>query len=98
MRLSDILAQAFKNVSRQKLRSILTIFAVMIGAASVSFMLAIVFSAKSFLVKQFESAGTFRQIAVSPKTDITDYNDAQRGGGGQCDSCIKLTDKVVKKI
>lgn len=98
MHFGDYIRLAFHNILRQKLRSALTIFAVMIGAASVTFMLAIVFSAKSFLIKQFESAGTFRQIAVSPKTDITDYDDAQHSGGGQCDSCTKLTDDIVNKI
>ncbi|MEJ0072493.1 MAG: ABC transporter permease [Candidatus Saccharibacteria bacterium] len=71
MRFSDYILIAFRNIRRQKLRSALTIFAVVIGATSVTIMLAAVFSLKGFMTKQFEANGTFQQVAVSPQTDIT---------------------------
>jgi putative ABC transport system permease protein len=98
MRLIDYLVLALRNISRQKLRSALTIFAVVIGATSVTIMLALVFGAKSFFIKQLDSTGIFQQVAVSAHADITDFNSAQNNSGGNCDSCIKLTDSLVAKI
>jgi putative ABC transport system permease protein len=95
MRFIDYILLAFRNIRRQKLRSALTIFAVVIGATSVTIMLALVFSLKGFMTKQFEANGTFQQVAVSPQTDIK-WND--QGGGGQCADCVKLTDGLVSKI
>jgi hypothetical protein len=53
MRFTDYIRMAFRNISRQKLRSSLTIFAVVIGATSVTIMLAIVFSAKGFITSRW---------------------------------------------
>jgi ABC-type antimicrobial peptide transport system permease subunit len=98
MRLFDYLTIALRNILRQKLRSALTIFAVVIGATSVTIMLALVFGAKGFFIKQLESTGALQQVAVSSKQDITDFNDAQHGGSGNCDTCVKLTEPLVTKI
>lgn len=94
MRFWDYIAIAFRNIRRQKLRSALTIFAVVIGATSITIMLAAVFSLKGFMTKQFEANGTFQQVLVSPQTDISwgDYS------GNQCQDCVKLTDDLATKI
>ena len=96
MRFVDYITIALRNIWRQKLRSALTIFAVVIGATSVTIMLALVFSLKGFMTKQFEQNGVFQQVAVSPQSDITWENQSS----GQCttDSCVKLTDDLVTKI
>lgn len=94
MRFSDYILIAFRNIRRQKLRSALTIFAVVIGATSVAIMLSVVFSVKAFITNQFEQNGTFQQVAVAPQTDIT-WNDR---GGGQCNDCTALTDALVQQI
>src|SRR5476649_2100509 len=96
MRFTDYISLAFRNIRRQKLRSALTIFAVVIGATSVTIMLSLVFSVKGFMTKQFEANGTLQQIAVSPQTDITWQDNG--GGGNNCTSCVKLTDSLVSKI
>ncbi|HSX16295.1 MAG TPA: ABC transporter permease [Candidatus Saccharimonadales bacterium] len=96
MRFIDYIVIALRNISRQKLRSALTIFAVVIGATSVTIMLAAVFSLKGFMTKQFEANGTFQQVAVSPQTDIT-WND-HSNGGNDCATCTKLTDDLATKI
>jgi ABC-type antimicrobial peptide transport system permease subunit len=93
MRFSDYVLIAFRNIRRQKLRSALTIFAVVIGATSITIMLAAVFSLKGFMTKQFEANGTFQQVLVSPQTDITWGNN----GGNQCQDCVKLTDDMAAK-
>lgn len=94
MRFSDYILIAFRNIRRQKLRSALTIFAVVIGATSITIMLAAVFSLKGFMTKQFEANGTFQQIAVSQQTDIS-WGDWL---GDQCPTCVKLSDDLVTKI
>lgn len=97
MRLIDYITQALRNIGRQKLRSVLTIFAVVIGATSVTIMLTIVFSAKGFINNQFEKNGTFQQVEVSPQQDISWGN----GNNGQnCDgsSCVKLTDSLISQM
>src|ERR1700758_2956680 len=93
MRFTDYIMLALRNITRQKLRSALTIFAVVIGATSVTIMLSLVFSLKGFMTKQFEANGTFQQVAVSPQTDIT-WND-HSNGGNNCTACVKLTDDLV---
>lgn len=95
MRFTDYIFIAFRNIRRQKLRSALTIFAVVIGATSVTIMLAVVFSVKGFITNQFEQNGVFQQVAVSPQTDIT-WNS--QNSGGNCAGCTKLTDTLASKI
>jgi putative ABC transport system permease protein len=97
MKFRDYLRLAFRNIRRQKLRSVLTIFAVVIGATSVTIMLALVTGAKGFFLSQVEANGTLQQIAVSPQTDITKFNDANQGGGN-CATCTKLTDTIVAQV
>lgn len=97
MRLGDYLRLAFRNIRRQKLRSVLTIFAVVIGATSVTIMLALVTGAKGFFLSQVEANGTLQQVAISSKTDISDFNDAQHSGNN-CDSCVILSDALVDKV
>ncbi len=99
MRFIDYIFLAFRNISRQKLRSALTIFAIVIGSTSVTIMLAVVFSAKGFITNQFEQNGTFQQVEVSPQTDISWGNGNNGPGCGQGSSdCVRLTQPLVDKI
>jgi putative ABC transport system permease protein len=99
MHFSDYVILAFRNIWRAKLRSALTIFAVVIGATSVTIMLALVTGAKSFFLDQVQANGTLQQVAISPQQDITNFNDAQHNSGGNCSTnCTKLTDLVVDKV
>jgi putative ABC transport system permease protein len=97
MKFSDYLRLSFRNIRRQKLRSALTIFAVVIGATSVTIMLALVTGAKGFFISQVESSGLLQQVAVSSKSDITSFDDANHGSRN-CESCVKLTDAIVDKV
>jgi putative ABC transport system permease protein len=96
MRATDLLATALRNLRRQKLRSGLTIFAVVIGATSVTIMLALVTGAKDFFIGQFESTGQLQQVVVSQATDL-DYDHA-RFANSSSDSGVKLTDDLAGKI
>jgi putative ABC transport system permease protein len=98
MKFSDYIRLAFRNIRRQKLRSALTIFAVVIGAASVTIMLALVTGAKGFFISQVEGSGLLQQVAISQKTDISNFSDANHSGGGNCDGCVKLTEAIVDKV
>src|SRR5918911_1680647 len=96
MKLSDYFRVSFGNIARQKLRSSLTIFAVVIGATSVTIMLALVTGAKGFFLSEVESTGQLQQIIVSQATDL-DYDHA-RWANSSDGSGIKLTDKLADKI
>ena len=99
MHFIDYVLLAFKNISRQKLRSALTIFAIVIGATSVAIMLSIVFSAKSFINNQFEKNGTFQQIEVSPKQTIQ-WGRTNQSCNAQASvtGCVKITNTLAGKI
>jgi len=96
MRFVDYIALAFRNLGRQKLRSFLTVLAIIIGATSVTIMLALVTSIKSFFLQEFNATGQIRQIAVTQATDLT-YGQARYGGGGSR-SGVKLTDEMLGGI
>lgn len=96
MRFFDYIALAFRNIRRQKLRSALTIFAVVIGVMSVTIMLALVTGAKGFFLSEVEANGTLQQVAISQKADLEDFQDA--GNGGNCSDCVKLTDELKTEI
>jgi ABC-type antimicrobial peptide transport system permease subunit len=101
MRLSDYIKIALHNIWRSRLRSALTIFAVVIGATSVTIMLSLVFSVKGFMTSQFEANGTLQQVQVSPQSGVTDYkNISDQGGRGNCtaNTCTILSDALVAKI
>jgi len=99
MRFIDYISIAFRNIRQQKLRSALTIFAIVIGATSVTIMLTVVFSAKGFINSQFEKNGTFQQVQVSPEQSIQwGNNDNQCQGQNTTTGCVKLTDSLVSGI
>jgi ABC-type antimicrobial peptide transport system permease subunit len=97
MRFIDYILLALRNITRQKLRSVLTVFAVVIGATSVTIMLALVFGAKNFFLQQMNANGTLQQIGISKRADIANFDEISRGGN-QCDDCVKLTDELAAKI
>ena len=97
MRRVDIAGQAFRNVRRQKTRSILTIFAIMIGATSVTIMLALVTGAKNFFLSQFESTGQLQHVAVTQATDLS-YDQASHSGGPTQSTGTPLTDALATRI
>ena len=66
MKLSDQFRTGWRNIRRQKLRSILTVFAIVIGAVSVTVMLSIVTSARGFLTTSFQKTGEDRRVIATP--------------------------------
>jgi putative ABC transport system permease protein len=96
MRAVDYFPFAMKNIGRRKLRSALTVFAVVIGATSVTIMLALGSGAKDFFLSQFQQNGTDRQILVTQATDLT-YENASHSGSHDS-SAKQLTDELVTQI
>lgn len=64
MRFIDYLRLAFRNLARRKLRTGLTVIAVMIGSLAVVSLLAIALGAKNFFLGQLESMGALTRIQV----------------------------------
>lgn len=93
MKLKDQFRTGWRNLRRQKLRSALTIFAIVIGAVSVTVMLSLVTSAQSFLTTSFEKTGEDRRVIATslPGLDYREsiWNTWSDGSG------VRLTNKLV---
>ena len=81
MRFRDYAALAFRSLRRSRLRSGLTISALLVGATGVTIMLTFVTSVKNYIVDQFVQSGQVQQIAVAENTNLT-YDPSGQGGGG----------------
>src|SRR5438132_13551871 len=78
------------------MRSALTILAVVIGATSVTAMLALVTSAKGFMYSQYQSSGELQRIIVTRDPNMS-YDQA-RFGGNNSDIGPVLTDALAAKL
>lgn len=96
MKFKDQFRTGWRNIRRQKMRSSLTIFAIVIGAVTVTMMLSIVTSAKSLLTTSFEKTGEDRRIIVTnaPGLDYREsmWNTWSDGTGA------RLTDEVAANL
>jgi ABC-type antimicrobial peptide transport system permease subunit len=97
MKFLDLIRFGLKNIGRQKARTALTIFAIMIGATSVVVMLSIVFSAKSLVLRQITDSGVLNQVTVASNTDLS-AEDVFNASGGGSESGVKLDDPLVAKL
>ncbi|APV43889.1 ABC transport system permease [Dehalogenimonas formicexedens] len=78
MRFSEILSMAFSNLWRRKLRTVLTIAAVVIGATLIALMASLGDGLKGFIVGQFGQTFPEDAVIVSSGRDINVF----RGNGG----------------
>lgn len=74
MRFFDYIRLAFKNLSRQKSRTILTIVAITVGSLSVILMLSLLISVRQSLIDQFNELGAFNLVTVTRDPNSTDDN------------------------
>jgi len=79
MKFIDQFRTGLRNLARQKLRTTLTIFAIVIGAVSVTVMLSLVTSTKSFLVSSSEKIGMDTRVIVTGTPGL-DYRESQWTG------------------
>ena len=93
MRLVDFTAMGFKNLWRRKLRTILTMVGVAIGAFSIVIMLSLGLALQENYTKQLEEWGSLTLIRIN--SNSYDY-DEEKGIGLEKKS--KLDDNTVIKI
>jgi putative ABC transport system permease protein len=96
MRFSDFIFVGLKNLWRRRLRSFLTIVAVLIGSTAVVALLILAFGAKSVFIGQLEATGMLNRITIIGDKDA----DINFFGGGEVESedATKLTDHIVDNI
>ena len=75
MKFKDQFRTGWRNLSRQKLRTSLTIFAIVIGAVSVTVMLSLVTSAQGFLMSSAEKTGMDKRVIVTGTPGL-DYRES----------------------
>jgi ABC-type antimicrobial peptide transport system permease subunit len=80
MRFPDYLSLSLRSLRRSRVRSLLTIFAIVIGATGITVMLTFVTSVKNLTVASFVKTGEIKQIQVSRATDMQ-YDPTGMSGG-----------------
>lgn len=81
MRFFDYIRFAFKNLTRQKSRTILTIIAITVGSLSLILMASIIVSIKQSLTDQFKQLGAFDLVTVLKDPNSVN-NSSLIGGSG----------------
>ena len=82
MRFRDYLSLALRSLRRSRLRSGLTIAAILVGATGITIMLTFVTSVKHYVVQQFTETGQIRQIQVGQASDLTYSASGETKGSG----------------
>ncbi len=100
MHLIDYFRVAFTNLARRKLRTFLTIIAVVIGSVSVIVMVSLVIGAKNVFVQQLDTLGALTMVTVTPSSEVqSDGPNLMLGGGDtNIEGGTKLDDTLVDKI
>lgn len=79
------------NLLRRKLRTLLTVFGVVVGTASIVVMLSLGLGLKKSSMEQIEKSGGLTTITVYP-------NEGQAAENGKKKSIQRLDDKVAEKV
>lgn len=98
MRFTDYIKLSFKNLSRQRARTILTVIAIVIGSMSVIVMLTLVISAKKALINQLESIGAFTLVTVTGSENMDGGGGLLSTGNGDSSDGKKLDDTVLSDL
>lgn len=100
MSLIDYIRVAFKNLTRQKSRTILTIIAITVGSLSLILMVSLIIGIRQSLVDQFKNLGAFNLVTVAKDPNSVDSNNLM-GTSGDTSEGKLITDTTlsdVKKI
>ncbi len=81
MRFSDYISSAYKNLTRQKARSVLTIIAITVGSLSLILMASLIIGIRQSLVEQFQNLGAFNLVTVTKDPNSTDQNNLMGTSG-----------------
>lgn len=100
MRFFDYIKLAFKNLTRQKVRSFLTIIAITVGSLSLILMTSLIISVHQSLIEQFEQFGAFDLVTVIKDPNSVDNNSLLQSSGDPSEGkkIDEATLSAVKKI
>ena len=90
MKWIDIIAQAFSNLMRRKLRSGLTMLGVVIGTAAIVVTISLGYGAEETQMAALEGMSNLRMITISPRYGSSTNSNNRR--------ITKITDGVVSQI
>lgn len=97
MRFSDYVRLAYKNLTRQKTRTALTIVAITVGSLSLILMVSIILSIRESLVNQFKQLGAFDLVTVIKDPNSTD-NNTLIGSNGDPSEGKKIDDTTLANM
>ncbi len=100
MKFFDYIKLAFKNLSRQKSRTILTISAITVGSLSVILMVSLLTGIRTSLIDMFNSLDAFSLVTVTPDPDAMDGGGSliTSGNGNVSSDAKKLDDAALKTL
>lgn len=99
MRFFDYIRMSLRNLARRKLRTVLTTIAVVIGSIAIATLLSIAFSARGFILGQFEKLGILNRVSVV--SDPESEGDVMNGPYGDPNKEMKgkkLDDSFIESI
>ena len=94
MKFSDQFRTGWRNIGRQKLRTTLTVFAIVIGSLAVTIMLALTTSATAFVSSVFERTGLKDRVFVTAEKQVDFYS----AGRGYASGSARLTDADAEAV
>lgn len=97
MRFFDYFKLAFKNLTRQKARTSLTIIAITVGSLSLILMMSILISVRQSLMESFEKMGAFDLVTVSTDPNSTD-NGSLLSTNGDPSEGKKIDDATLSAV
>jgi ABC-type antimicrobial peptide transport system permease subunit len=98
MRPLDYLALVFRSLRRSRLRSALTISAIVVGSTGITIMLTFVTAVKNEVVNSFVQSGQVNQIQVAQSSNLTYDPSGNVNGGGNQSGTSTMTDVLETKI
>jgi ABC-type antimicrobial peptide transport system permease subunit len=98
MRFLDYFRFAFKNLSRQKARTILTIIAITVGSLSLILMASIIISIKESLNDQFKNLGAFDLVTVIKDPNSTNNSSLITGANGDPSEGKMIDDTTLTSL
>lgn len=98
MRFFDYIRLAYRNLTRQKARTTLTIVAITVGSLSLILMMSIIVSIRSSLVDQFSKLGAFELVTVVKDPNSINTNSLLSGSNGDQSDGKMIDDAAVTSL
>lgn len=98
MKLFDYIRMALKNLSRRKVRTVLTIIAITVGSFSLILMISIIVSIKQSLTEEFDQLGAFDLVTVIKDPNSTNSSSLISGGNGDPSEGKMIDDAALAQM